>query len=124
MHPSPRADTSRSRSFRRIILVTTFRRRRTDLPLDGLDVASRRLEPGKRVEAVRKHLGDDMPLMVDANQQWDRPTAQRLCRSFEDFKRGADGAQGAVLAQRARDNADGMLQKRNRRARGGFFDVA
>ncbi len=40
----------------------------------------------KRVEAVRKHLGDGMPLMVDANQQWDRPTAQRMCRSFEDFK--------------------------------------
>ncbi len=40
----------------------------------------------KRVEAVRKHLGDDAPLMVDANQQWDRPTAQRMCRAFEDFK--------------------------------------
>ena len=39
----------------------------------------------KRVEAVRKHLGDDMPLMVDANQQWDRPTAQRMCRIFESF---------------------------------------
>jgi len=39
----------------------------------------------RRVEAVRKHLGDDMALMVDANQQWDRPTAQRLCRVFEDF---------------------------------------
>ncbi len=39
----------------------------------------------KRVEAVRKHLGDDAPLMVDANQQWDRPTAQRMCRIFEDF---------------------------------------
>ena len=38
-----------------------------------------------RVEAVRKHLGDDAPLMVDANQQWDRPTAQRMCRAFEDF---------------------------------------
>ena len=37
----------------------------------------------KRVEAVRKHLGDAAPLMVDANQQWDRPTAQRMCRSFE-----------------------------------------
>jgi len=23
--------------------------------------------------------------MVDANQQWDRPTAQRMCRVFEDF---------------------------------------
>jgi len=39
----------------------------------------------KRVEAVRKHLGDDAPIMVDANQQWDRPTAQRMCRAFEDF---------------------------------------
>ena len=35
--------------------------------------------------AVRKHLGDDVPLMVDANQQWDRPTAQRMCRIFEQF---------------------------------------
>jgi L-alanine-DL-glutamate epimerase-like enolase superfamily enzyme len=39
----------------------------------------------RRVEAVRKHLGDDVPLMVDANQQWDRPAAQRMCRTFEDF---------------------------------------
>lgn len=39
----------------------------------------------KRVEAVRKHLGDNFPLMVDANQQWDRPTAQRMCRIFEQF---------------------------------------
>src|ERR1700731_3869920 len=29
----------------------------------------------KRVETVRKHMGD-FPLMVDANQQWERPTAQ------------------------------------------------
>ena len=39
----------------------------------------------QRVEAVRRHLGDAMPIMVDANQQWDRPTAQRMCRAFEDF---------------------------------------
>jgi len=39
----------------------------------------------RRVEAVRKQFGDDMPLMVDANQQWDRPTAQRMCRIFEQF---------------------------------------
>jgi L-alanine-DL-glutamate epimerase-like enolase superfamily enzyme len=39
----------------------------------------------QRVEAVRKHLGDDVPLMVDANQQWDRPTAQRMCRLLEPF---------------------------------------
>jgi L-alanine-DL-glutamate epimerase-like enolase superfamily enzyme len=39
----------------------------------------------QRVEAVRQHLGDQVPLMVDANQQWDRPTAQRMCRIFEQF---------------------------------------
>jgi L-alanine-DL-glutamate epimerase-like enolase superfamily enzyme len=39
----------------------------------------------RRVEAVRKQLGDDVALMVDANQQWDRPTAQRMCRIFEQF---------------------------------------
>ena len=39
----------------------------------------------RRVEAVRRHLGDHVPLMVDANQQWDRPTAQRMCRVFEGF---------------------------------------
>ncbi len=38
-----------------------------------------------RVQAVRKHLGDGVALMVDANQQWDRPTAQRMCRVFEDL---------------------------------------
>lgn len=39
----------------------------------------------QRLEAVRKHLGDAAPIMVDANQQWDRPTAQRMCRTFESF---------------------------------------
>ncbi|HUD34022.1 MAG TPA: mandelate racemase/muconate lactonizing enzyme family protein [Variovorax sp.] len=39
----------------------------------------------RRVETVRKHLGEGVPLMVDANQQWDRPTAQRMCRVFEEF---------------------------------------
>ncbi|GAB2529938.1 L-talarate/galactarate dehydratase [Nocardia heshunensis] len=36
-----------------------------------------------RVTAVREKIGDGVPLMVDANQQWDRPTAQRLCRALE-----------------------------------------
>ena len=40
----------------------------------------------ERVAAVRKQLGDDVPLMVNANQQWDRPTAQRLCRAFEELE--------------------------------------
>jgi L-alanine-DL-glutamate epimerase-like enolase superfamily enzyme len=34
---------------------------------------------------VRKQLGDAFPLMVDANQQWDRPTATRMCRALEPF---------------------------------------
>ncbi|MEU8107223.1 L-talarate/galactarate dehydratase [Nonomuraea muscovyensis] len=38
-----------------------------------------------RVSAVREHLGDGVPLMVDANQQWDRPTAQRLGRALEPY---------------------------------------
>ncbi|MFI6791746.1 mandelate racemase/muconate lactonizing enzyme family protein [Nonomuraea sp. NPDC050383] len=38
-----------------------------------------------RVNAVREHLGDAVPLMVDANQQWDRPTAQRLGRALEPY---------------------------------------
>ncbi len=39
----------------------------------------------ERVAAVRKLLGEDFPLMVDANQQWDRQKATRACRAFEDF---------------------------------------
>ncbi|SNS58023.1 galactarate dehydratase /L-talarate dehydratase [Noviherbaspirillum humi] len=38
-----------------------------------------------RVETVRKHLGEHFPLMVDANQQWSRPAAQRMCRILEQF---------------------------------------
>ncbi|WP_226361365.1 mandelate racemase/muconate lactonizing enzyme family protein [Pseudonocardia sp. ICBG1142] len=39
----------------------------------------------RRVAAVREHLGDGVPLMVDANQQWDRPTAMRVGRALEEF---------------------------------------
>ena len=38
-----------------------------------------------RLTAMREHLGDDFPLMVDANQQWDRPSAMRMCRAMEPF---------------------------------------
>lgn len=44
-----------------------------------------RREDLRRLTAVREHLGDDVPLMVDANQQWDRPTARRMGRAFEEF---------------------------------------
>jgi L-alanine-DL-glutamate epimerase-like enolase superfamily enzyme len=39
----------------------------------------------RRVAAVREHLGPDVPLMVDANQQWDRPTAMRVGKALEEF---------------------------------------
>jgi L-alanine-DL-glutamate epimerase-like enolase superfamily enzyme len=39
----------------------------------------------RRVRAVREHLGDGVPLMVDANQQWDRATAMRVSRRLEEF---------------------------------------
>jgi L-alanine-DL-glutamate epimerase-like enolase superfamily enzyme len=38
-----------------------------------------------RVTAIREHLGTEIPLMVDANQQWDRPTAMRMGRTLEQF---------------------------------------
>lgn len=38
-----------------------------------------------RVEAVRETIGEDTPLMVDANQQWDRPAALRMGRWLEQF---------------------------------------
>lgn len=38
-----------------------------------------------RVVAVREAIGEDAPLMVDANQQWDRPTALRMGRWLEQF---------------------------------------
>lgn len=41
-------------------------------------------EDERRVSAVREIIGD-VPLMVDANQQWDRSTALRMGRRFEDF---------------------------------------
>ena len=41
-------------------------------------------EAADRVAAVREHLGDT-PLMVDANQQWDRAQARRMCRELEAF---------------------------------------
>ncbi|GGU15947.1 L-talarate/galactarate dehydratase [Nocardioides albus] len=38
----------------------------------------------RRVAAIREHLGDT-PLMVDANQQWDRARARLMCRELEQF---------------------------------------
>ncbi|MDI5962268.1 L-talarate/galactarate dehydratase [Streptantibioticus silvisoli] len=40
----------------------------------------------RRLSAVREHLGAGVPLMVDANQQWDRPAARRMGRAMEEFR--------------------------------------
>ncbi len=36
-----------------------------------------------RVEAMRRQLGDAVPLMVDVNQQWDRTTAMRMGQALD-----------------------------------------
>jgi L-alanine-DL-glutamate epimerase-like enolase superfamily enzyme len=38
-----------------------------------------------RMEAVRRAVDGRVPLMVDANQQWDRPTAERVGHALEAF---------------------------------------
>jgi len=40
----------------------------------------------ERVAAVRAHVGDDVPMMVDANQQWDYTTALRAGRVLDEYK--------------------------------------
>nr|WP_316863393.1 mandelate racemase/muconate lactonizing enzyme family protein [uncultured Cohaesibacter sp.] len=37
----------------------------------------------QRLSAIRAKIGDNFPLAVDANQQWDRTTAARICRILE-----------------------------------------
>ncbi|MGH3878248.1 MAG: L-talarate/galactarate dehydratase [Actinophytocola sp.] len=39
----------------------------------------------ERLRVLRERLGDSVPMMVDANQQWDRPTAHRMGRVLERF---------------------------------------
>jgi len=38
-----------------------------------------------RVTEIRKALGDNTPLMVDVNQQWDRTTAMRMGKALDSF---------------------------------------
>jgi L-alanine-DL-glutamate epimerase-like enolase superfamily enzyme len=40
----------------------------------------------ERVERVRSELGDRFPVMVDANQQWNRETAARMGRDLENYR--------------------------------------
>lgn len=39
----------------------------------------------QRIEQVREHIGGNVPLAIDANQQWDRTTALRFGRIVEQF---------------------------------------
>jgi L-alanine-DL-glutamate epimerase-like enolase superfamily enzyme len=39
----------------------------------------------ERVKSMRKHLGDDFPLMVDANMKWTVDQAVKAARSLEEF---------------------------------------
>ena len=39
----------------------------------------------KRLAALRKHIGPDVPIMVDVNQQWERQYALSYCRRLEEF---------------------------------------
>jgi L-alanine-DL-glutamate epimerase-like enolase superfamily enzyme len=56
--------------------------------IGGIKIKVGHPDPGvdlSRVTAVREHLGAGVPMMVDANQQWDRPTAMRMGRTLEQF---------------------------------------
>ena len=50
-----------------------------------LKVGGEAREDVARVRAVRKALGDDVAIMVDANQAWDRAKAKRVGRRLEEF---------------------------------------
>lgn len=57
--------------------------------IGGLKMKIGQPDAGKdlaRVEAARKLLGDDFPLMVDVNQQWDRSTAKRIGSALDPFR--------------------------------------
>ncbi|MGT2829145.1 L-talarate/galactarate dehydratase [Streptococcus hillyeri] len=43
------------------------------------------MEDVRRVAALRKALGDDVPIMVDANQQWDVSTALKAGKYFDEY---------------------------------------
>ena len=42
-------------------------------------------EDVRRVAALRKALGDDVPIMIDANQQWDVSTALKAGKYFDEY---------------------------------------
>jgi L-alanine-DL-glutamate epimerase-like enolase superfamily enzyme len=57
--------------------------------IGGIKIKVGQPDPRKdleRVERVRGRLGDQFPLMVDANQQWNRDTAARMGRDLEQYR--------------------------------------
>jgi L-alanine-DL-glutamate epimerase-like enolase superfamily enzyme len=51
-----------------------------------MKVGRKRLaEDVERIRAMRRHLGDDFPLMVDANMKWTVDQAIRAARAFQPF---------------------------------------
>ncbi len=42
-------------------------------------------EDYRRLAALRNHIGPDVPVMVDVNQQWERRSALNYCRRLEEF---------------------------------------
>jgi L-alanine-DL-glutamate epimerase-like enolase superfamily enzyme len=51
-----------------------------------MKVGRRRLaEDVERVRAMRQHLGEDVPLMADANMKWSVDQAVRAARAFRDY---------------------------------------
>jgi L-alanine-DL-glutamate epimerase-like enolase superfamily enzyme len=42
-------------------------------------------EDVKRVAAMRAHLGDDFPLMADANMRWSRDQALKACQALKEY---------------------------------------
>ncbi len=46
------------------------------------------MEDLRRIDALRSHLSDDIPLMIDANQQWDRAYALQFGKLVDDMGLG------------------------------------
>ena len=81
-------------------------------------------EDVRRVTRLREHVGDDVPLMVDVNQQWDRRTAARMGRILDELRPGVDrGAARRVRRRGARApgpdpvDAGGLRRDADQRAR-------
>jgi L-talarate/galactarate dehydratase len=53
--------------------------------IGGIKIEIRQPDPEHELQTMRDRLGSHVPLMADANQQWDRTTALRIARNLEPF---------------------------------------